>query len=192
MLLDDYQTRARALALYPMLGFNLRYALMGLSGEAGEVAEAILGGGSDKIILEAGDVAWYAAMTASELGLTFSAVAGFVDTSDYLVHYSSDQQVCGLRLCASAGKALEIQKKIDRDFFDPVSASVQIPRDAMDERRGRIAKHVYMVVRAVAELAHSLGGLPRRASLETVLLRNLEKLEGRKERGTQHGEGNDR
>ena len=41
MDLSEYQSRARATAVYPQAGDNLLYPTLGLCGEAGEVAEKI-------------------------------------------------------------------------------------------------------------------------------------------------------
>ena len=86
MELNDYQRRARATALYPNVGDNPIYPTLGLSGEAGEVAEKVKkvlrdrDGKFDKdtcdsIMLELGDVLWYLAQLSSELGYSLDQVA---------------------------------------------------------------------------------------------------------------------
>lgn len=88
MNLDEYQAHAIQTAIYPgrwEVG-GLLYATLGLTGEAGEVAdkvkkivrddEGVLH--DDKaaaIAKELGDVLWYAAMVADELGFKLSEVA---------------------------------------------------------------------------------------------------------------------
>lgn len=85
MELSDYQRRSRRTAEYPREAW-LAYPALGLAGEAGEVAEhakkAIrddAGGVTDErraaIAAELGDVLWYAAQLASELGLELDAIA---------------------------------------------------------------------------------------------------------------------
>lgn len=83
---DEYQKKSRKTALYPDAGNNFVYPTLGLSGEAGEVAEKIKKVIRDKngkidqetkdmIKKELGDVLWYVAQLATELGLTLDEVA---------------------------------------------------------------------------------------------------------------------
>ena len=87
-LLDfhNYQLRARDTALYPAVGSNPIYPTLGLCGEVGEVADKVKkvirdrGGSFDAEVIEAlnlelGDVLWYVAQLASELGLELDAIA---------------------------------------------------------------------------------------------------------------------
>lgn len=86
MTFQEYQQESRKTALYPDLGNNFVYPTLGLSGEAGEVAEKIKkvirdddGSVSDEkrqeIKKELGDVLWYLAQLATELGLDLDDVA---------------------------------------------------------------------------------------------------------------------
>ena len=86
MLLNDYQLESRSTARYPDAGNNLIYPTLGLTGEAGEVADKVKklirdrGGVVDQqftedVALELGDVLWYVAQLATELGLTLEQVA---------------------------------------------------------------------------------------------------------------------
>lgn len=83
---NQYQDVARQTAIYPEIGRNFVYPALGLCGEAGEVAEKVKkvlrdqGGEVDltaqmEILRELGDVLWYAAALASELGLRLGEVA---------------------------------------------------------------------------------------------------------------------
>jgi NTP pyrophosphatase (non-canonical NTP hydrolase) len=85
MELSDYQRLSRGTAEYPREAW-LAYPALGLAGEAGEVAEhakkAIrddAGEVSDErraaMAKELGDVLWYVAQLASELGLDLDEVA---------------------------------------------------------------------------------------------------------------------
>jgi NTP pyrophosphatase (non-canonical NTP hydrolase) len=83
---SDYQRLSRRTAVYPQAGGTLTYPVLGLAGEAGEVAEH-----AKKIIRddggeltpqrreamgkELGDVLWYLAQLATELGLDLDDVA---------------------------------------------------------------------------------------------------------------------
>jgi NTP pyrophosphatase (non-canonical NTP hydrolase) len=85
MELSDYQRLSRRTAGYPREAW-LAYPALGLAGEAGEVAEhakkAIRDDGGSvteerraAMAKELGDVLWYAAQIASELGLELEDIA---------------------------------------------------------------------------------------------------------------------
>ena len=85
---NDYQKRSRATAIYPDMGKNFVYPTLGLTGESGEVSEKIKKIIRDKnstiddtareeIKKELGDVLWYLAQLATELGLSLDDVAEF-------------------------------------------------------------------------------------------------------------------
>lgn len=85
---EEYQTAARATALYPRRLENLEYPTLGLAGEAGEVANIVKkiqrdsGGVTTdetraKLKDELGDVLWYISACADELGLTLADIAEF-------------------------------------------------------------------------------------------------------------------
>jgi NTP pyrophosphatase (non-canonical NTP hydrolase) len=86
MNFKDYTKRALATSVYPNMGDNLSYPALGLTGEAGEVADkikklirdksGILDEASRKeIIKEAGDVLWYLAAISFELNTTLENIA---------------------------------------------------------------------------------------------------------------------
>ena len=90
MNFQEYQEASRKTALYPKEDKNFNYALtyptMGLTSEAGEVAGKIKKVLRDKggivseeikhdISKELGDVLWYVAQIATELGLSLDDVA---------------------------------------------------------------------------------------------------------------------
>ncbi len=86
MTFDEYQKRSRETAIYPDQGRNYVYPTLGLAGEAGEVSEKVKklirdkGGRVDdearaQVEKELGDVLWYVAQLATEMGLSLSAVA---------------------------------------------------------------------------------------------------------------------
>jgi len=81
-----YQKQSRRTALYPDQGHNFIYPVLGLTGEAGEVAEKIKKVLRDKagiiseedkqeIAKELGDVLWYVSQLTSELGLDLTDIA---------------------------------------------------------------------------------------------------------------------
>ncbi len=86
MDMDFYQKEARKTAVYPDVGNNLIYPAIGLAGETGEVMEKIKKMMRDDgnrlnderremIVKELGDVMWYVANLAAEIGVSLSEVA---------------------------------------------------------------------------------------------------------------------
>jgi NTP pyrophosphatase (non-canonical NTP hydrolase) len=90
MTFDDYEDEILHLAGYPNRGSNLVYPAMGVSGEAGEFLDKVKkmwrntekmdsSGFTDEQIEEAvkelGDVLWYLAASANELGTSLNEVA---------------------------------------------------------------------------------------------------------------------
>jgi NTP pyrophosphatase (non-canonical NTP hydrolase) len=82
---NEYQTEALKTAVYPNIGQNLTYPVLGLCGETGEVAEKIkkvirdndgilTDSTRDTIALELSDVAWYLAVLAHELGYSLEDI----------------------------------------------------------------------------------------------------------------------
>jgi NTP pyrophosphatase (non-canonical NTP hydrolase) len=89
MTIDEYATMARATAAYPAAA-TLLYPVLKLAGEAGEVAEKLgklmrdegwspgtplSNAQRDALALELGDVLWYVAAVAHDLGLPLDEVA---------------------------------------------------------------------------------------------------------------------
>lgn len=88
MNFTEYQKAAGVTALYPKRLNNLEYPTLGLTGEAGEVANVVKkiqrdfdGVLTDEIRLrlkdELGDVLWYISACADELGLTLDEIAEY-------------------------------------------------------------------------------------------------------------------
>ncbi len=84
MTLNEYQEGARRTAIYPAES-KIIYPTLGLTGEAGEVADKVKkvirdnnGEFSDEkkkqIALELGDVMWYAASLSHDLGYTLEEI----------------------------------------------------------------------------------------------------------------------
>lgn len=85
MTFNDYQDLAKTTAIYPG-EYKLVYPALGLTGEAGEVAEKVKkllrdkqGVVSDEfkteLKKELGDVLWYLSAMATDLGLTLEEIA---------------------------------------------------------------------------------------------------------------------
>ena len=88
MKFEEYQSKAKETALYPNRLKNLEYPTLGLTGEAGEVANIVKKIQRDyggiitdeiraKLKDELGDVLWYISACADELGLTLEEIAEF-------------------------------------------------------------------------------------------------------------------
>ncbi len=86
MNFDQYQKKVKETSIYPNQGNNVAYAALGLTGEAGEVADKVkkLIRDSDNVlteekrkemIKELGDVLWYLTALANELGVKLEEVA---------------------------------------------------------------------------------------------------------------------
>lgn len=86
MNFTDYQTKSRATAKYPVIGHGVIYPTLGLVNEAGEVAGKVKKVFRDKdgvinaetreaLKAELGDVLWYIAQVATELGLSLDEIA---------------------------------------------------------------------------------------------------------------------
>ncbi len=88
MQFTEYQKAAGQTALYPNRLNNLEYPTLGLTGEAGEVANVVKKIQRDfdgeltdeirnKLKDELGDVLWYISACADELGLTLDEIAEY-------------------------------------------------------------------------------------------------------------------
>ena len=86
MNFEEYQKESRKTAIYPDAGNNWVYPVLGLSGEAGEIADkmkkVIRDDGNvvseekkKEVKKEIGDVLWYVAQLATELGLSLDDIA---------------------------------------------------------------------------------------------------------------------
>lgn len=110
LTLDGYQQKASRTAVYPVSGpgnsSGIVYTTLGLTGEAGEVANQVkkilrddfgvlLSDRRTKLKDELGDVLWYAALLASELDMTLSEVAQ--GNLDKLRQRQQDNQLKGDR-----------------------------------------------------------------------------------------------
>lgn len=83
MHLNEYQGKAWQFAQYPKKNNNPEYATLGLTGEAGEIANKVKKLQRDNlasnniandIAAELGDVLWYVAAVATEFGLNLDVI----------------------------------------------------------------------------------------------------------------------
>ena len=86
MELNEYQKKAKSYAIYPE-SYRITYPALGLAGEAGEIANKVKKLIRDEyntedyekkkvdIAFEIGDVLWYCATLAQDLGVSLSVIA---------------------------------------------------------------------------------------------------------------------
>ena len=100
----EYQDRTADTAIYPNVGENPIYPTLGLAGETGEVCEKVKKVIRDKngtfdaetvaaLRKELGDVLWYVARLADELGLDLDEIAA--DNLAKLASRQARQQLSG-------------------------------------------------------------------------------------------------
>lgn len=194
---DEYQQAALTTAIYPNQGGNLVYPALGLAGESGEICEKIGNGlvtDNDRKALakELGDVLWYVAITANELGVSMSKVAlmnccqqtdisAYQEclsvTGGYLSVVGGPHRSTALSLASSAGAVCDRVKKMFRDDDSKLTRT----------RRIMILADLGSVLRYVSMLATELG-----ESLGRIAKMNIEKLADREIRGTIAGDGDNR
>ncbi len=190
MNFDEYQQAALTTAIYPRRGSNLTYPALGLAGESGEICEKI-GSGPEtydrkELAKELGDVLWYIAMMADEIGKSMIQVAETAyissDIDSYqraIVHHRGRGSLAdaALGLAGQSGKVCDKVKKMFRDDGEVLT----------DPRRMVILEALGHVLRRVADVATELG-----ESLGRIAEMNIEKLASRKLRGTITGDGDNR
>jgi NTP pyrophosphatase (non-canonical NTP hydrolase) len=173
--LNDYQSGAVETAIYPA---PLAYPTLGLCGEVGEFQTAWNDGDDDEVIKEAGDVLWYLANVANDLGLTLSELLGRKKFP------TGECSYCGwthkdplVTLSTNAGVIAEQVKKAIRDSGGE-----------MPDKRFKLVK------KAAKEIVQTLANLlcDCECTLEEVAQRNYDKLKSRQERGKLGGDGNNR
>jgi len=168
MNLKEYQEKARGTAIYPNLGNNLHYPVLGIVGEWGEFCSKVADGASKRLIkLELGDVLWYIANLACEIGISLE---------------ESKCRKVSLRRSLKKmpiiiGVLAETVKKIERD-----DAGLLSPK-----RKKIISKSLKDLLCCIDAISKKFG-----FSLEDVASVNLEKLSSRKKRNRLRGEGDER
>lgn len=165
MDLSKYQTEAYKLAIYPEVYKGL-YPMLKLMGELGEfedvLSEPVVN--LDDLNKEAGDVMWYVAAVATDMGIDLGTL-------------EKDQP--GACLATSISEAMKLCETLGK-----------LARDGKisDERRALIPAQLAAIMNgAIATCGHMGGG-----SRAAILRLNLEKLTSRKERGKLSGDGDNR
>jgi NTP pyrophosphatase (non-canonical NTP hydrolase) len=164
--IEEYYIKSRGTAIYPDIGNNYSYPLLGLIEECSEVDEKIETGDNSigNIMKELGDVYWYLSSCCFELKINFlELIKSPIETK--------------LKLSTEASKIAGYLKKIIRDDDGIL----------VDEKKEKIIlslkKIVYIVNRYESEY---------RISKLDIMNTNLEKLFSRKSRGVLKGSGDNR
>lgn len=165
MNLNDYQKQAMSTAVYPEQ-YKIAYPTLGFIEEVEELLD-VSADDKETMIKEMGDVCWYAAAVATDLGLELEACY-----DDYMFLLEDDVEALFIQSCKIAGRV----KKILRGDKD------------VEGKRKEIGQRLGDVLRRLSALA----GKYADTTLEEVLRINLEKLAARQERGTLKGDGDNR
>lgn len=184
-LLDQYQSAALTTAIYPKAK-GLEYTALGLCGEIGEIAGKVRrwdfsrATDRDDALAELGDVCWFIATHAHELGEKMSILATYGASGAFLPKERSNwtelkQSELVLIMAEDGGEIAGKASKVIRD-----GRSVETIRDHQLTRLGSIL----ICVAALASHAES--------SIWVVLEANLAKLSARKSKGTLTGDGDKR
>lgn len=185
MKIAEYQVQARALAIYPNLGNNPAYPALGLGGEMGEMVAAYkwladAGKGVDlpasrkNLEKEIGDVLWYVANLAAEMGIVLEG--DFVSLQHNRVQSLTVEEDL-LWAVAHVGRAQEVVKKVIRDKDGSYD----------DEDRTKVASVLDSVLKFLCHVCFQMGFV-----LDCVAQGNLDKLNDRKKRDVLQGDGDDR
>lgn len=169
--LVEYQEQAITTAIYKN-ELAPAYPLIGIVNEAGELAEAVADRNLTEVLKEGGDVLWYLALAARDLGMALPRAFG----TDPGTSSQTPEQVM-LRLCAAAGELAGHVKKSLRDDDKLWHSS-----------RNHAAET--LVLRTLDLLASVLSS--HGLTLQEVAAANLAKLASRAERGVLNGSGGSR
>lgn len=189
MNLKEYQEKARSTAIYlDIEKSKIIYPALGLIGECGEVAEKVkklirdanwdmTSERASAIAKELGDCCWYLANICCDINLDLNMMYEMRGTT--ITH-----QISGLALprlilhmnqhVTGIAQALEYLYYYDKH---PRSRKYQ----------SGIPNHLSHIIVCIEEIARRCG-----STLEEVCIANIEKLAERKQRGTLHGEGDNR
>lgn len=164
MQFSEYAAKAKETAIYPEY-LTVLYPTLGLVDEIGEFKEAVrVFEDPGSILKEGGDVLWYVAALVNDLGLMEQV----------------QRTSCGRpsALDISAAKICGLVKKTYRD--DEGTFRPEVKQEITE-----LLSAIYM--RLDDALVNSIG-----CTIEQAMEMNIEKLQGRKNRGTLQGSGDDR
>lgn len=197
MNLSEYQAKARETAIYtevkeniyPTQSSNIIYPALGLVGECGEVAEKIKKLIRDDkgimspdreiaIAKELGDCCWYLANICCDTNLDLKMIHDMRGSSIQQRTRQFDYYqliLCMNRHTTGVVTALEHLYYDSKGNLSAMSKYTEIPQ------------HMSHILACIEEFARRLN-----LTLENIYTANLEKLAGRKNRGTLRGDGDNR
>lgn len=199
----EYQEQAMRTAIYPEAA-RVHYPVLKLAGEAGEAADKFLSPlpeeGPTSILAELGDILWYAAALARDLGAKEEWMSEPLSSLEAEAHQNESDPAassergllkCVLRVAAAATLPVERLGKLIRDHGASnhfgLEAWSGMPTKAADEAADWMLGSLSALVPELAVLSRALG-----SSLEAVAAANLEKLASRQARGVLQGSGDAR
>lgn len=194
MNLKEYQNKAIETAIYPNVGNNIIYPLMGLCGEVGELSgklSKIMRDGystpdglydSFNISKEIGDVCWEIAATFHELNMSFEAVlyrrySDIQDIQDSLDYDGDFDKVYLEVLQASMLTNSMVEKALNIRFSESM----------YEEVKDYFVEDAHLLVNKLCYIAKAIG-----FSITDILNTNLHKLSTRAKTKTLQGSGDDR
>lgn len=179
MNLREYQLKCAETAVYPNIGANLMYPILGLGNEVGEflgVVKKIMRDAGGLITeewqqaakKELGDVMWYTAQTATEAGVELEPIPlnGFNTSNAW-----STLEEAALALYVAASDVAVTKLMVSNRLVPPAEPTYKL----------------YPIMAAVAVCASYIG-----YTLQEVCAANVEKLADRQSRGVLKGSGDNR
>lgn len=194
---DGYQEWALTTA-GPQTVEGTGYLTMKLAGEAGETADKLAKldrdcGGvqlwkdvpSEKkapLVKEMGDVLWYTSVIASRINKALSEVAEADKFEDFILMLSEGKRIapCAFYLVQAAASVVDVVSLADNNRRRTWGSLLTRHEDD-------IAVYLLGVLKALSAISSGLA-IP----FSTVAVTNYVKLEGRRDRGTLGGDGDDR
>lgn len=176
MNISDYQPIIKKTAVFPKTTdkFDAAYAALGLTGEAGELVQAVRYKEDQSVIVkEAGDVYWYITALANAYGFTLEQV---IPSNSVNLYFQTQLDAILDALLIETTKVSEMVKKTYRD------AHMDQSKRLIDIKLG-----LTLIAATVAGILNVYS-----CTLEECLEENYNKLISRKENNTLHGDGDDR
>lgn len=171
----DYQKSALTTAIYPKGITGITYTILGLNDEMGELCEAI---NTPERSKELGDVFWYVACFAHEIGIDISAAdakamkeVSCIPTAGNVLLPLDKMRLCAARICGHVKKYIR----------DEGAKLLSI------EKKDLIFKEISDIILCIYCICAYSG-----FSWNEVAQQNLDKLKSRQERGKIQGSGDNR
>lgn len=170
MEVDQYAKVAASTAIYPIIKAGIPvYPALKISGEAGEFEEAMDRLDVKQVLAEAGDITWYLAMIARDIGFDASVVLSQMELPPR-THQRGDVLIHAARISEAVGKWIR-----DESITKKEEAQVKI---------ARLCRELAWALTAAIRV-HGL-------TLGEAMAANAKKLADRKARDVIQGSGDER